>query len=367
MIPTSGERYWSDEFWETFENSSLTVPELTLTSPTPEIGISARFHSEHQPSELSCDGGFDDQQSEEIFVPEGTNTSRPNRLGYTTALASISKALGTGAGMLLGVGNGVFDDMLEAGVVSNDTSQSSVPAVAHARDHFGDGWLGSLATQSPGEDEAETGFLGKLLRQKRHERSRMSEHNGRGWQRLPRIFRFSRTSSRSARDQERPSVSGSSGPSASRVWKRLSRILANAAFSSRRWSAGDVQFTESAEGGYGGYLNSSSTRRHGLDIPSDSAEYIGEPWLPGMARPLYINEKHAATDLDKPTNTTIGTCRSWYRSFSGVDMKSDVMESIMSIDHESRSRSFGFGMGFSKRRRYRHSAEVRATSEDEET
>ena len=94
-----------------------------MTAPTPEMATSAKFRSESWP----CDNGLEYQ------LPEA-NANRPNRLGCTTALASISKTLGAGADMLLGVGGSVFDDMLDVGVNSCGTSQ--LPAAAH--DHLGD-------------------------------------------------------------------------------------------------------------------------------------------------------------------------------------------------------------------------------------
>ncbi|KAF8805548.1 hypothetical protein BYT27DRAFT_7212919 [Phlegmacium glaucopus] len=320
------DQYWSDEFWETFEDSSL-IPELTLTAPTPEMGISTKFPSEHQPIRLSGDGGLDYQGPEAIFARETAKACRPNRLGYTTALSSISKALGAGADMLLGAGNGVFDDMLDTGVIYSSTSRR--PA-AHPGNHLGNDWPASLATQSLGSEQAETGFLGQLLRRKRTGRSKMSRHGSRV---VSHILRSSRRSGSSACNQENPTATASAGPlershaangflNLSLGWKRFSRILTNAKVSSRRRSAGDTaQFTESVdplEGDYSGVFDRGSTRRHGLDIPSDGAEHVGERWnessSPDTATRAYINEKHAARHLGKPSDISesIGTARNWY-------------------------------------------------------
>jgi hypothetical protein len=303
----SGDRYWSDEFWETFEDSSL-IPELTLTAPTPEMATTTKFRSAEA---WPCESGLDCQ------LPEA-NAYRSSRLGYSTALASISKALGTGADMLLGVGDGVFDDMLVAGANSCETSQ--LPASTAAHDHLCDEWLGSLAAQPLGKSQAETGFLGQLLRRKRTG-SQISERKDRVWQRVSRILH----TSGSAHDQAKNTASAplaTNGPrNASRGWKRLSRILENITVSSRRRSAGDqVQFTESVDPARSGLSDIGSTRRHGLDIPSESAAQVGERWYgsssPGMSRPE--------------------------RNFFGLKFP----------DYEPRRKSFGldFGMRIPKRR-----------------
>ena len=286
----SGDRYWSHEFWETYGVSSL-IPELTVTAPTPEIGISAKFPSEDQPCELLCDSGLDYQRPEANYEPETANACRTNQLRYSTALASISKALGTGADMLLGVGNGVFDDIFDVGIVSSGASQPRAPAVAiaHAEGHFDNDWLGPTAAQSLGKKQTETGLLGQLLRRRGTRKSQMPDRRNHVWQRVSRILRSGRTSSISAQDQEK-SVTSSAGSlygshaasrrlNASRSWKRFSDILANATVSSRRRSAGDqVQFSESANllDNHSRVLDSGSTRRRGLDILSDSAGYVDE-------------------------------------------------------------------------------------------
>lgn len=243
------------------------------------MATSTKFRSEAWP----CDSGLDYQ------LPVA-DSYRPSRLGYSTALASISKALGTGADMLLGVGDGVFDDMLVAGANSCEISQ--LPASTAAHDHLGD-WLGSLAAQPLSKSQAETGFLGQFLRRKRTG-SQISERKGRIWQRVSRVLHSSRRSSRSAYDQAKNIASAplaTNGPrNASRGWKRLSRILENVTVSSRRRSAGDqVQFTESVDPACSGLSDIGSTRRHGLDIPSESAAQVGERWYgsssPGMSRP----------------------------------------------------------------------------------
>jgi hypothetical protein len=220
--------------------------------------------------------------------------------------------------MLLGVGDGVFDDMLDAGANSCGTSQLPASAAAH---DLGDDWLGSLAAQPLGNSQAETGFLGHLLRRKRTG-GQISERRDRVWQRVSRILHSSRRSSRSAHDQAKNTAStplATNGPrNASRGWKRFSRILGNVTVSLRRRSAGDqVQFTESVDPARSGLSDFGSTRRHGLDIPSESADQVGERWYgsqsPGMARPE--------------------------RNISGVD-------------HKPRRQIFGldFGMRISKRR-----------------
>ena len=92
--------------------------------------------------------------------------------------------------MLLGVGGGVFDDILDADANSCGTQ---LPASAAAHDYLGGDWLGSLAAQHSGKSQADTGFLGKLLRRKGTE-SRISERRDRVWQRFSRILLFSRRS-----------------------------------------------------------------------------------------------------------------------------------------------------------------------------
>ena len=298
--------------WETFEDSSL-VPELTLTAPTPEMATSAKFRSEVWPCESSLD----------YQVPEA-NTYRPSRLGCTTALASISKALGTGADILLGVGDSVFDDMLDTGANSCGTSQLPVSA-AHGQ--LGDDRLGSLAAQPLGKSQTETGFLGQLLRRK-STGNQISERKDRVWQRVSRIFHSSRRSSRSADDQAENIASAPLATfvprNASRGWRRLSRILRNVTVSSRRRSTGDqVQFT--VDPACSGLSEFGSTRRHGLDIPSESAEHVGERWVGSMDR------------MARPE-----------RNFFGVKF----------FDHEPRRQSFGFDFG-----RWRSSAD--GPTEDE--
>ena len=299
-----------------------------MTAPTPEMATSANFRSEAWP----CERGLDYQ------LPEA-NAYRPGRLGCSTALASISKALGTGADMLLGVGGGVFDDMLDASANSSGTSQ--LPASAAAHDHLGDDWLGSLAAQPLGKSQAETGFLGQLLRRK-GTGTQISERRDRVWQRISRILHSSRRSSRSVHDDQAKNTASArlatNGPrrNASLGWKRFSRILGNVTVSSRRRSGGDqVQFTESVDPALSGLSDFGSTRRHGLDIPSESADQFGERWYgsspPGIARP-----------------------------FSGVK----------SFDHEARRRSFGFDFGSMRisKRRWWSSAEGPGslwTTEDE--
>ena len=327
------------------------------------MGITAKFRSEHQPSELSCDRGLDYKRPDANFAPETAKARRPNRLGYTTALASMSKALETGADKLLGVDHSVFDDMLDAGVVCRGTSRLHMPPVAHAGNHLGDDWPGSLATQSLGNDQAETGFLGQLLRRKSTGESKMSEGGGHVWKRVSRILHSGRRSSKDTCDQKNSTAPVPDGPlershaangprNPSRGWKRFSRILVNVTVSSRRRSDGDpAQFTESVDPlvGDSGFLNSGSTRRHGLDIPSDGAEHVGERWYgsssPGTTTRAYINEKHAATQLDKSTDTgkRTGTSRNWYRNLIGADV-------MKFFDQEPRRHSFGPAMRSSKRR-----------------
>ena len=279
-----------------------------MTAPTPEIATSAKFRSEAWP----CESGLDYQ------LPE-VNAYRPSRLGHTTALASISKALGTGADMLLGVGDGVFDDMLDASTNSCGTSQLPVSVAAHDHD-----WLGSLAAQPLGKSQAGTGFLGRLLRRK-GTGSQISERRNRVWQRVSRILHSSRRSSRSAHDQAKSAPLATKGPrNASRGWKRFSRILRNATVSSRRRSAGDqVQFTESVDPACSGLSDFGSTRRHGLDIPSESADQVGERWV-GLSSP----------GMDRMVRPE--------RNFFGVKF----------LDHVPRRKSVGlnFGMKISKRR-----------------
>ena len=236
------------------------------------MATSAKFHSEEA---WPCESGLDYQ------LPEA-NSHRPSRLGYTTALASISKALGTGADMLLGVGDDVFDDMLDAGANSCGTSQLPVSAAA-AHDHLGDDWLGSLAAHSLGNTQPETGFLSQLLRRK-GTGIRVSERKGRVWQRVSRIFHSSRRSSSSAHDLAKNAASTplttNGSQNASRGWKRFSRIFENVTVSSRRRSAGSqVQFTEPVDPARSGLSDFGSTRRHGLDIPSESADQVGERWV----------------------------------------------------------------------------------------
>ena len=227
--------------------------------------------------------------------------------------------------MLLGVGDGVFDDMLDTGANSCGTSQLPASATA-AHDHLGD-WLGSLAAQPLSKSQGETGFLGQLLRRK-GTGSQISERRDRVWQRVTsRILHSSRRSSRSAHDQAKNTASAplaTNGPrNASRGWKRFSRILKNVTVSSRRSSAGDqVQFTESADPDRTGLSDFGSTRRHGLDIPSESADQVGERWV-GSSSP--------GTDrMARPE-----------RNFFGVKF----------LDHEPRRKSLGldFGMRISKR------------------
>jgi hypothetical protein len=183
---------------------------------------------------------------------------------------------------------------------------------------------GSLAAQPLGKSQAETGFLGQLLRRK-GTGSHVSERRDRVWQRVSRILHSSWRSSRSAHDQAKNTASAplaTNGPrNASRGWKRFSRILGDVTVSSRRRSAGDqVQFTESLDLARSGLSGFDNTRRHGLDIPSESADQVGDRWYgsspPGMTRPE--------------------------RNVSGVKF----------LDHEPRRRSFGldFGMMISKRR-----------------
>ena len=281
-----------------------------MTAPTPEMATSAKFRSEGWP----CESGPDFQ------LPEA-NADRPRRLGYTTALASISKALGTGADMLLGVGDGVFDDMLD-----NSCRASQLPASA-SHGHLGDDWLGSLATQPLDKSQAETGFLGQLLGRRKGTGSQISEYKDRVWQRVSRIFHSSRRSSRSAHDQAKNTASAplvANGPrNASRGWKRYSHILRNA---TRRRSAGDqVQFT--VDPACNGLSDFGSTRRHGLDIPSESAEQDCERWV-------------GSTSIDRMERPE--------RNFFGLKF----------FDHEPRRRSFGldFGMRISKHR-WRSSAD----------
>ena len=347
LTSLSGDRYWSDEFWEIFEDSSL-IPELTLTVPTPEMGISVKFRSEDRPGELSCDHGLDNQGPGANFAPETANACRPNRLGYTTALASTPKALGTGADMLLGVGNDVFDDMLNAGVVCT-TSRLSMLAVAHPEIHLNNDWPGSLTTQSFGNDQTEIGFL---VRRKSTGRSKMSEGGGRVWKRVSHILQSRLRSSRSDRGQQESTappgpLKGShtaNGPlNASHGWKRFSRIFAHATVSSRRKSTSDQpQFIDPLQGGRSGFPDFGSTRRYGLDI---SAERVGERWYgsssPGTATREYIKEKHTATHLDKPIDASrdIGTSRNWYGNLFGADVAKP---------REPRRHSFGIGEKISK-------------------
>lgn len=287
-----------------------------MTAPTPEMGISAKFYSEDH-----------DQRSEANCVLETANAFCPDRL---TALASISKALGTGADMLLGVGNGVFDDMLDAGVICNSTSRLRAPAASHAGDYVGDDWLGA---QSLGKSQAETRFLGQSLRRKSTGRITVSQRGVRLWKRVFRILRSSRRSSRSAHDQEKTTASApacllegtTNGPlNASRGWKRFSRILANATVSSRHRSAGDelAGFVDPLEGGCSGVPHASCTiRRRGLDIRFDNTRYDGEPRYgsssPDMVTPVYINEKHAATHVDN-FSTDITTFRELVRTLPSI-------------------------------------------------
>lgn len=287
------------------------------------MAMSAMFHSEGL-SELSCGGRLD-------YPLSDVNTNRPSRLGYTCALASISKALGTGANMSLGVGDGVFDDKLDAGL------NAELPASAHARCHLGDDWQGPLAARPLGKSQAETGFLAQLLRRKSTGRSQMSE---RVWKRVSRILRSSRRS-RSAHDQEKTTASAPAGPldrnytanvplSPSNGWKRFSRILGNAMV---RKSAGDqVPFTAIVDPSEGdGLSDFGSTRRRGLDIPADSMNHV-ERWSSA--------EKHA-TCLDKPIDATrrnIVTSENWYGNFFGAD-------ATESLDREPRRHSFGLGLG----------------------
>ena len=220
--------------------------------------------------------------------------------------------------MLLGVGDDVFDDMHDTGANSCGTSQLHASVTAH--DHLGDDWLGS---QPLGKSQTEIGFLGQLLRRKGTGRQ-ISECKDRVWQRLSRIFHSSRRSSRSAHEQVQNTAIASAplatnGPRDSSCgWKRFSHILRNVTVSSRRWSAGDqVQFT--VDPACSGLSDFGSTRRHGLDIPSESADQVGERWVGSMER------------MAKPE-----------KSFYGVKF----------FDHEPRRKSFGFdfGMKISKRR-----------------
>ena len=323
-----------------------------MTVPTPEMGMSVKFRSEDRPGELSCDHGLDYQGPEANFAPETANACRPNRLGYTTALASISKALGTGADMLLGVGNGVFDDMLDAGVVCSTTSRLPMLAAAHPGIHLDNGWPGSLTTQSLGNDQTEIGFLGQLLRRKSTRRSKMSEGRGRVWKRVSHILQSNRRSSRSACGQEESTapagpLKGShtaNGPlNASHGWKRFSRFFAHATVSSRHKStSGQPQFIDPLQGGRRGFSDFGSTRRYGLDI---SAERVGDGWYgsssPGTATREDINEKHTATHLDKPSDASrnIGTSRNWYGNLFGADVAKP---------REPRRHSFGIGKKISK-------------------
>jgi hypothetical protein len=339
-LTPSGDQYWSDEFWETFEDSVL-IPELTLTAPTPEMTTSVKFRSERS-SELSCEGGLEHQ------VPEA-NAYRPSRLGYTTPLASFSEALGTGADMLLGAGEGIFD---ATGLNSGGILQ--LAASGHADD-----LLDSLAVQPLSKSQTETGFLGQLLRRKSTGRSQISERRDRVWKRVSHVLRSSWRSSGSARDQEKIAAFALADPlngshaaneplNARHGWKRFSHILENAM---RRWSAGDqVPFTEPVdplEGAHSGFSEFGSTRRHGLDIPADSVDHI-EHWHGSLSgRPAYINEKHAATHLDRPTLTVrenVVISGNWYRKFFEGD-------------------SFGLlGKRIISRRRWRISAEGPGTS-----
>ena len=306
----SENRCCSDEYWENFEDSSL-IPELTLTAPTPELATSVKFRSEALP----CESGLDYQLPEAIVC-------RPSRLGCTTALASISKALGTGADMLLGISDGIFDDILDADANFCGTSQMHASA-ATGHVHLGDDWLGSLAAQPLGKSQNETGFLRRLLRRK-GTGSKISERKDRVWQRVSRIVHSSRRSSRLAHNQVEntgtasASLATNGSRNASRHWKQFSHILDNVTVSSRRKSAGDeVQFTvnpicsELSEFG--------STRRHGLDISSESADQVGEDRVESM-------EHMPRRD----------------RNFSGVKF----------LNHEPRRQSFGldFGMRIFKRR-----------------
>lgn len=236
--------------------------------------------------------------------------------------------------MLLGVGDGVFDDMLDTG--ANFCGTSQLPASAAAHDHLCDVWLGSLAAHPSDKSQAETGFLGQLLRRK-GTGSHISERKGRVWQRFSRIFHSSRRSSRSAHDLAKnaasapPTTSGSRN--ASRGWKRFSRILGNATVSSRRRSAGDqVQFTESVDPVRSELSDFGSTRRHGLDIPSESAEQVGGRLAGSSSAEMDLKDRVA-----KPE-----------KNFFGVKF----------LDHEPWRKPFGldFGMRISKSR-WRSSAD----------
>ena len=174
--------------------------------------------------------------------------------------------------MLLGVSDGIFDDILDAGANPCGTSQMHASVATHA--HLGDDWLGSQAAQPLGKSQDETGFLWQLLRRK-GTGSQVSERKDRVWQRVSRIFHSSRRSSRSVHNQVKNTGTASiplstNGPrNASRSWKRFSHILNNITVSSRRRSADDeVQFTVNPT--CSGFSDFSSTRRHGLDISSES-------------------------------------------------------------------------------------------------
>lgn len=279
-----------------------------MTGPTPELATSAKFRSETWPYE----NGLDYQ------LPEA-NACRPSRLGYTTALASISKALGSGADMLLGVGDGIFDDMFDAGINSCGTSQLHASVAAHG--DLGDDWLGSLADQPLGKTQAETGFLGQLLRRK-GTGSQITERKDRIWQRVSRIFHSSR---RSAHDQVKNTVTASAPLAtnglwnASPGWKRFSHILSNITVSSRRRSTGD-QAQITVDPTCSGLSDFGSARRHGLDILSESTDQVGECWVGSMDR------------MKRPE-----------RNFSGANF----------LDHHGPRRQFfglDFGMRISKRR-----------------
>ena len=191
--------------------------------------------------------------------------------------------------MLLGVGD---DDLLDAG--ANSCGASQLPASTAAHDHLSEEWLSSLAARPLGKSQAETGFLGQLLRRK-GTGSQISERRNRVWQRVSRILHSSGKSSGSAQNHAKNTVSTpltiNEPRNASRGWKRFSLILGNFTVSSRRRSAGDhqVQITESVDPAQGGLSDFSSTRRHGLDIPSESADQVGErchgSLSPGMASP----------------------------------------------------------------------------------
>ena len=88
--------------------------------------------------------------------------------------------------MLLGAGDVIFDDMLDAGLDFDGIPQLPASAAAHLDDN----------AAHLGKSPTEAGFLGQLLWRKSTGKSQMSKRRDRVWNRVSRILRKFRSADR---------------------------------------------------------------------------------------------------------------------------------------------------------------------------